>query len=82
MEKAIVENGIPVTNSYTNNSGKLVVVGEHLEYRNELQRIIASSNENVDMKPVTKKKPSITIVGLSRDYSKANTKPTIHKANI
>ena len=70
VEKAIVENGIPVTNSYTNNSGKLVVVCENLESRNELQRIIASSNENVEMKPVTKKKPSITIVGLSRDYSK------------
>ena len=70
VEKAIIEKGIPVTNSYTNKSGKLVVVCENVESRDELQRIIASSNENVEMKSITKKKPSITIVGLSRNYSK------------
>ena len=70
VEKAIVDNGIPVTKSYKNNSGKLVVVCESLESRNELERIIASSHENVEMKSITKKKPSVTIVGLSRNYSK------------
>ena len=70
VEKAIVDNGIPVTKSYKNNSGKLVVVCEDLESRDKLQRIIASSNENVEMKSFTKKKPSVTIVGLSRNYDK------------
>ena len=70
VEMAIIENGIPVTKSYTNNSGKRVVVCENQESRDELQRIIASSNENAEMKSVTRKKPSITIVGLSRNYSK------------
>ena len=69
VEKAIVENSISVTKSYKNNLGNLVVVCDNLDSRDKLQGILASK-ENVEMKSVTKKKPSVTIVGLSKKYSK------------
>ena len=70
VEKAIVENSIPVTKSFKNNSGNLVVVCDSEDSRDKLQSIIASTTENVEMRSVTKKKPSVAIVGLSKKYSK------------
>ena len=70
VEKAIIENSIPVTKSFKNKSGDLIVVCDTTDSRDQLQRIIQTNTENVTMKPVTKKKPSVTIVGLSKKYSK------------
>ena len=69
VEKAIVENGISVTKSYKNNSGELVVVCDNNNSRDKLQNIIATKDENIVMKQITKKKPSVTIVGLSKKYN-------------
>ena len=69
VEKAILDNSIPVVKSYKNNSGELVVVCDTEDSRDNLQRIIASVDGNIEMKSSTKKKPSITIVGLSKKYS-------------
>ena len=70
VEKAIVENSISVTKSFKNNSGNLVVVCDDQDSRDKLQNILATTTENVEMKSVNKKKPSVTIVGFSREYSK------------
>ena len=70
IEKAIVDNSIPVTKSYKNNAGELVVECESLDSRDQLQRLIATTNDNVEMRSFTKKKPSVNIVGMSRQYSK------------
>ena len=70
VEKAIIDNSIPVTKSFKNNTGGLVVVCDTIDSRDKLQRIMESTTENVEMKPVTRKKPPITMVGLSRQYSK------------
>ena len=70
VEETIVENSIPVTKSFKNNSGNLVVVCDDLDSRNKLQNILSSTAENVEMKSVSKKKPSVTIVSLSKKYSK------------
>ena len=70
VEKAIVENSIPVTKSFKDNSGNLVVVCDTTDSRDKLQNIIATTSGNIEMKSVTKKKPSITIVGLSKKYTK------------
>ena len=70
VERAIVENSISVTKSYKNNSGERVVVCDNQDSRNRLQTIIASTTENVEIKQTTKKKPSVTIVGLSKQYTK------------
>ena len=70
VEKAIVEHSIPVTKTYKNNSGGLVLVCDTQDSRDKLKDAIASTTENVRMKSASGKKPSVTIVGLSREYSK------------
>ena len=70
VERAIIDNNISVTKSFKDKTGDLIVVCDSSDSRDELQRIIQSNSENATMKPVTKKKPSITIVGLSKEYSK------------
>ena len=70
VEKAIVENNISVTKSFKNTSGNLVVVCDTTNSRDQLQQIIESTTDNVTVKPVKKKKPSVTNVGLSREYTK------------
>ena len=70
VEKAIVENSIPVTKSSKNNSGNLVVVCDSHDSCEKLQNIISSKDENVEMRSTTKKKPSITIVGFSKQFNK------------
>ena len=59
-----------MTNSYKNNSGALVLECDTPDSREKLKRAIASTEETVQMKSVSDKKPSVTIVGLSRQYTK------------
>ena len=70
VEKAIVDNAIPVTKSFKNNDGGLVLICETTDTRDKLKDIIASTNEDIQLKAVLKKKPSITIVGLNKCYTK------------
>ena len=70
IEKVIVDNSIPVTKSYKNNAGDLVLVCDTQESREKLKSAIASSHNTVQMRSALSKKPSITIVGLSRQYTK------------
>ena len=67
IEKAIVEQQISVTNIFQKN-GELSMVCDSTETRDRLKNIIASTTENVQIKSVPKKKPSITIVGLNQKY--------------
>ena len=68
LEKAIVDNAIPVTKSYKNNSGGLVLVCDTADSRDKLKDIITSTSNNIQLESVTRKKPTITIVGLSKEY--------------
>ena len=61
VEKMIVEKKIPVTNSYKNNKGGLVLEFDNLNTRNQLEESLR--NKNIETKKFTKKKRSITIVG-------------------
>ena len=70
IEKVIIDNGIPVTKSYRNNTGALVLECDNPDTREKLKTAIASSAEPVQMKSLSGKKPSVTIVGLSKQYSK------------
>ena len=70
VERAIIENNIAVTKSFKSVSGDLVVVCNSTESRDQLKTIIESSTENASVKPISKKKPSVTIVGLNKIYSK------------
>ena len=70
IEKLIVDNGIPVTKSYKNTSGKLVLECDTDDSREKLKTAIASASGTVEMKSLSGKKPSITVVGFSQQYSK------------
>ena len=70
VEKAIMDNAIPVTKTYINNAGDLVLVCDTTDSRDKLKEIIATNNEEIHMKEVSSKRPSITIVGLSKSYNK------------
>ena len=70
VEKAIIDNIIPVTKTFKNNSGDLVLVCENKDSRDKLKNIIASADENIKMKALSQKRPSITIVGLRECHKK------------
>ena len=70
IEKAIVDNRISVTDSFKNTSGKLVMVCDSEDSRERLKTAIESTSETVEMKSLTGKKPSVTIVGFNQQYSK------------
>ena len=70
IEKAIVDNSIPVTKSYTNASGDLVLECDSSDTREKLKTVVESTSETLQLKMSTGKKPSITIVGLTLQYSK------------
>ena len=70
LEKVIVDNSIPITKSFINNSGDTVLVCDSADTTDKLKEAISASSENVEMKFYMKRKSSITIVGLSRMYKK------------
>ena len=56
VEKAIVDNSIPVTKSFKNNAGDLFLVCDTPDSCDKLKDIIASITENIQVKSVTRKK--------------------------
>ena len=69
VEKAIIENGIPVTKTFKNNTGDLVLVCDTADPRDKLNDIIASKND-IQTKTMSKKSPSVATVGLSKSITK------------
>lgn len=70
VEKTIVDNNIPVTKTFKNTSGELVLVCDTVDSRDKLNNLIASNDDEIQTKIINRKKPSITIVGLSTSYKK------------
>ena len=70
IEKVIVEKGLPVTKSYKNNTGELVLECDNNETREMLKAEVESTSEAVQLKMMTGKKASVTIVGLTQPYTK------------
>ena len=71
IEKVILDNKIPVTKSYKNNEGDLVLVCDSENSRDKLQNMIKSSDETLKMSPMTSKQLiPITIVGFTKEFSK------------
>lgn len=67
VEKVIFENKIPVTKTYTNDRGDLVMECDSLETREKLKTL--SDKSNLALKPVVGRKDNITIVGLKTNCS-------------
>ena len=70
VDKVIMSNKIPVTQSYKNKSGDIVVECETSDIRDELKNIVASTDQNIVMNSPSEKRQSITIVGLPKEYKK------------
>lgn len=69
LEKTMLENNVPLKQSYRNKNGDLVMVCDTKDKRNELKEIVSSSIDNELLTP-DQRKPAITIVGLNKEYEK------------
>ena len=70
LENAISSNKLPITKSYKNKSGDLTVVCETKEAREQLKSIVSSENGNIVFASPPEKCSYVTIVGLSKEFSK------------
>ena len=70
VEQTMMSNNIPITQSYKNKAGDLVMVCETKDQRDELKNLVSSTNEEIVMNAPAEKRPSITIVGLPKEYTK------------
>ena len=82
IEKAILENHIPLKETFTNHAGELVLVCESTEKRDELKHLVHSAKEDIKMNTPKVKKKSITIVGLTREYNEEEIKQLIVQNNL
>ena len=65
-----MSNNIPVVKSYRNKSGDLLVVCESKDTREQIKNLVLDKNENIVFNTPEEKRPSITIVGLPKEYKK------------
>ena len=70
VEKVILDNKIPVTNSYKNSDGDLVLVCDSVNSRDNLKSMIQSTDETLKMTAMNSKQIPITIVGFTKSFTK------------
>ena len=81
IENMVVESKIPVTKSFKNKSGNLVVVCDSVESRDALKGRVHASNNNIEMKTPKEKRPVITIVGRAKNYENHEVVDLLVKQN-
>ena len=81
MEKAILDNSINLHDSHTDKDGGLVLVCGSQESRDQLNTIVTENFQTVQTKTPKGKRPTITIVGLSRGYNAEEITDMIVKQN-
>ena len=69
VEKAIIDGGIPVTKTFKNSTEDLVLECDTTDPRDKLNDIVASKDD-IQTKTMSMKRPSFTIVGLSKSITK------------
>ena len=77
IEKTILENQIPLKETFTNRSGELVLVCESTEKRDALKNLVHSAKEDIKINTPKVKNKSVTIVGLAREYNENEIKQLI-----
>ena len=68
VENSVIESKIPVSKSYNDKSGNLVVVCDSAESRDRLKTQVSAVNKNIEMKAPSERCPAVSIVGLSKSY--------------
>ena len=81
IEKIIMDHDIPLQASYRNQNGELTLLCDSKESRDSLINIVNNSGENIPTKSPVGKLPSITIVGLPKEYSKEEVVEMLVKQN-
>ena len=70
VQSVIMNNNIPVVESFQNKSGDLMIVCESEDKRDELKGIVSRSDEDIVINTPRQIRHSITIVGLPKAYEK------------
>ena len=70
IEEALIENKVQVSESYKTKEGDLLVVCDSEEDRNAVKELVTTASEGTVVKTPNQKRPSITIVGIPKEYQK------------
>ena len=81
VENMVIECRIPVTKSFKNKDGHLVVVCDSVESRDELKNKVTASNNNIEMKTPKENRPVVSVVGLTKNYEKQEVTDLLVKQN-
>lgn len=82
IEKAVVDHHIPLKETFTNKSGDFVLVCESAERRDELKTLVQTAKGDIALNTPKAKEHSITIVGMSREYTTDEIKRLIVQQNV
>ena len=81
VQKAIMENNINLQDTYTNKEGELVLVCGSQESRDNLNTIVSNTNGAIPTKTPNGKRPTVTIVGLTKQYNQEEIVEMLVKQN-
>jgi hypothetical protein len=70
IEEALIQNKVQVHQSFKNKDGDLVVVCESDQECEVVKNLVTTTSENTEIRTPNEKRPSITIVGLPKEYKK------------
>ena len=70
IEETLIQNRIPVADSFKNKEGDLVVVCDTEEERETVKNLVTTTSEETVVRTPKEKHPSITIVGFPKEYPK------------
>ena len=70
IEKVLIENEISLAETHQNKDGDLVLTCESKAAREELKQLVQTASQEIVMSSPTPKQESISIVGLSNEYTK------------
>ena len=82
IERTVVDNQIPLKETFTNKEGDLVLVCESAEKRDELKTLVQTAKQDIKMNTPKPKQHSITIVGMASEYNTDEIKKLIVQQNV
>ena len=82
VERTVIDNEIPLKETFTNKEGDLVLVCESTEKRDELKMLVQTAKQDIKMNTPKPKQHSVTIVGMAREYNTDEIKKLIVQQNV
>ena len=70
IEDVLIRNKVEVAESFKNRGGDLVVVCNSKEELDTVKNLVATTSQDTEVRTPNEKRPSITIVGIPKEYSK------------